>query len=52
MRPPMIGIVNGNMIAVDEIGWKDDQIGAAGMMQRREQDTAKSGCDDQVCEFP
>lgn len=48
----MIGIVNGNMIAVDQIGRKNHQIGATGMAQRWEQDTAKSGCDDQVCEFP
>lgn len=38
MRQPVIGIVNRDMIAVDKIGRKDRQIGAAGVTQRREPD--------------
>lgn len=52
MRQPVIGIVNRDMIAVDKIGRKDHQIGTADVTQRREQDAAEPGRDDQVCELP
>lgn len=52
VRQPVIGIVNRDMIAVDKIGRKDHQIGAAGVTQRREQDAAKPGRDDQVRKLP
>ncbi|MBB6469083.1 hypothetical protein HNQ96_004972 [Aminobacter lissarensis] len=38
--------MNRDLIAVDKIGRKNHQIGAAGVTQRREQDAAKPGGDD------
>ena len=52
MRQPVIGIMDRDLIAVDKIGRKDRQIGATGVTQRRKQDAAKSGGDDQVRELP
>lgn len=48
----MIGVVNLDPIAFDKIGWKDHQVGAAGMTQRWKQDAAKRRGDDQIGEFP
>jgi len=39
-------------IVSDQIGRKDNQVGAAGMAQRGKQKAAQPGCDDQVRELP
>jgi hypothetical protein len=41
-----------DVIALHKVGGKDRQIGAAGVAQRRKQDTAEPGRDDQVRELP
>lgn len=50
VRQPAIGIMDRDVMAVD--GRKDHQICAAGVAQRRKQDTAEPGRDDQVRELP
>jgi hypothetical protein len=35
VRQPVIWIVNRDVVAVDKVGWKDNQVGSAGMTQRR-----------------
>lgn len=51
-RQPVIGIVNRDMIAVDKIGRKNHQIGAAGMTQRGGMGYRAALRDDQIREFP
>lgn len=45
MRPPVIGVVDRDTVAVDRIGRKDHQIDAAGVVQRQEQDASKPARD-------
>ncbi len=52
LRQPVIGIVNRDMVAIDKIGRKDHQIGAAGVTQRRKQDAPKPGGENQIRKLP
>jgi hypothetical protein len=47
----MIRIMDLDPISFDKIGWKDHQIGAAGMTQRWKQDTAKPAVMTRLASF-
>jgi hypothetical protein len=48
----VIGIMDRDVIAVDKVRREDHQIGTAGVAQRRKQDAAQAGRNDQVRELP